>query len=121
MAILALAAATYADAAAGWRLVASNHAYAIYAKVDVSADVSRPAAVALRVISQPAQKTFIKWSVVCSKGGGTGSTSGSYTSQTAALQPLRLPMGSPRSCRVVVHGHFPDGGGTLTLRIYSRA
>jgi hypothetical protein len=120
LAILVLAAAPCGDAAGGWRLVASNHTYAIYAKLDVSASVSHPAAVALRVISQPAQNTFVKWSLVCSKGSGTGSTSGSYTSQTTRLQPLRLPMGSPRSCRVAVQGHFPDGGGTLTLRIYSR-
>ena len=121
LAALTLSLAPSGNAATDWRLVASNHTYAIYAKLDVSATVGRPAAVALRVISHPAQRTAVKWTLVCAKGGRTGTTSGSYTSQTTALQPLRLPFGSPRSCKVSTHGLFPDGGGTLTMKIYSRS
>jgi len=121
LATLALSIVSSGNAAPGWRVVASNHAYAIYAKLDVSANVSRPAAIALRVISSPPQRTLVKWSIACSKGGRKGSTSGSYTSQTTALQQLRLPMRLPRSCTVATHGVFPDGGGTLTMKIYSRS
>ena len=121
LAIVALGVVPSANAAAVWRVVASDHTYAMYAQLGVSAKVIRPAAIALRVISAPAQRTSVKWSIACSKGGRNGSTSGSYTAQTTALQRLRLPLGSPRSCRVVAHGAFPDGGGTLTMRIYSRS
>lgn len=121
LAIVALSVVPPGNAAAGWRVVASNHTYAMYAQLDVSANVSRPAAIALRVISTPAQRTVVKWSVACSKGGRNGSTSGSYAPQTTALQQLRLPMAVPRSCKVAAHGVFPNGGGTLTMRIYSRS
>ena len=121
LATLVFVVAPSGTAATSWRVVASNHTYALFAKLDVSANVSRPAAVALRVISNPAQKTRVKWSLVCSKGVRTSSTSGSYTSQKTDLQELRLPMKSPRSCRAAVHGYMPDGGGTLTLRMYSRS
>ena len=120
LAVLTLSLVPSVNAATGWRLVASNRTYAIYAKLDVTAAVSRPSALALRVISRPAQRTAVKWSIACASGGRTRTTSGSYTSVTTALQPLRLPFGSPRSCKVSAHGVFPDGGGTLTMRIYSR-
>ena len=61
-AIVLLSVAPSTDATTGWRIVAANHAYAIYAKLDVSAKVNGPAAIALRVISSPSQKTNVKWS-----------------------------------------------------------
>lgn len=120
-AVVALSVAAGGDAATGWRVVAANQTYALYAKLGVSANVPRPTAIALRVISHPAQRTTVNWSIVCTKEGRTGSTSGSYTPPSTALQSLRLPFRSPRSCKVSAHGEFPDGGGTLGMKIYARS
>ncbi len=121
LAMLVLGVAPCANAAAGWRVVASKQRYALYAQLDVSANVSRPTAIALRVISHPAQETVVKWAVVCSSEGRSGSTTGSYKPQTTNLQTLRLPTRSPRSCKVVAHGRMPNGGGTLVMKIYGRS
>ncbi len=120
-AVIALSLAAAGDAATGWRVVAANQTYALYAKLGVSATVTRPTGIALRVISRPAQRTTVKWSFVCAKEGRTGATSGSYTPPTTALQSLRLPFHSPRSCKVSARGELPDGGGTLSMKIYSRS
>jgi hypothetical protein len=107
--------------ATGWHVLAANQTYALYAKLALSATVTRPTAIALRVISRPAQRTTAKWSMARAKAGRTGATSGSYMSTTTALQPLKLPGQSPRSCKVSAHGEFPEGGGTLTMKIYGRS
>lgn len=121
IASVAVAASAAAAPAAGWHRVASARKYALYADLSLAADVRRPAALALRVVSQPAQSVSVKWRVTCTKGGSRRSSTGSYTAHSTALQSLRLPLDAPGSCHVSAYGILVAGGGTLTMGIYSRS
>lgn len=120
-AVAVLAAAGPAAASSGgWRLVAADKTYAIYAMLTVSGAAPHPAAMGAQIVAGPPQATAVKWTLVCTKGGRARSTGGAYTARSTAIQNLRLPFPAPDSCKASVHGRFTSGGGTLTIRIYSR-
>jgi hypothetical protein len=119
LALAAAAAASAAAATARWHVIASGRHYALWSTVDLTATAPKPAAIALRVISAPAQRTRVKWTMACETGSGLRRTSGIYVSTKTTLQKLRMPVRHPRSCQVSAHGRL-SGGGTLTMRIYSR-
>jgi hypothetical protein len=104
----------------GWRLVAADKTYAIYATLTVAGTAPHPTAMGVQIVAVPPQATSVAWRLVCLKGGRTRSTTGSYTARSTVIRSLRLPVADPASCRASVHGKLTSGGGTLTVRIYSR-
>jgi len=118
--LVATTAASVSAASAGWKLIASGQKYALWSTVSVAATAPRPTAVALRVTSDPPrQDVHIGWRVTCETGGRPRTTSGSYLAHAPTLQSLRLPRPKPGSCAVSAHGELA-GGGTLTMRLYTK-
>jgi hypothetical protein len=121
-AAFAVAAAVAASPAAPlrWHAIAYGSHYALWADVTLVATAPKPQALAVRVVPTPHQDVHVKWSLTCKTGSGSRSRTGSYVTKRTTLQTLRMPVGHPRSCRVSAYGRL-TGGGTLTMRIYSRS
>jgi hypothetical protein len=107
-------------AAPSWHVIASGSHYALWADVSLAATAQKPQAVAVRVIPRPHQYARVQWSMICETANGPRSRTGSYRTEKATLQTLRMPVRHPRSCRVSAYGRL-TGGGILTMRIYSRS
>jgi len=117
--LIAVTAASASAASTGWKLIASGQKYALWSTVSIAGTATRPAAVALKVISDPPrQDVRIGWRMICKTGGGPRTRSGSYVSRAPTLQSLRMPRPHPSSCAVSAHGEL-SGGGTLTLKLYT--
>jgi hypothetical protein len=60
--------------------------------------------------SRPRQKVGVAWSVTCTKGKKTASTSGSFTARTPASHKLRQPFRHSGSCTVTAAAQLAKTG-----------
>jgi hypothetical protein len=107
-----LAATAFAGSAIaasnGWRVVKSGSSSGEFAVTSISADLSRPRAVGVRLIGRVSSGTAV---VSCSKGFGVASWSRSY--RRAGLYKLPMTRGAD-SCMVVAS---VGGSGKVTVQI----
>jgi hypothetical protein len=116
VAILVVASAAVGSLAT-WHVIASQHASGDYADTVVSGAVDHPEQqIAVRVTAIPNQHVTGNWNIVCSKGYGAGSKSGSFSGQTPLVHAMTLPMSSPDSC-TAAGGAQLDKGGQPTVSI----
>ena len=103
----------------GWHTVGRASAAGDYAIAIASANVRRPVAVAVRVLSRPRQRVSGNWTIVCSKGFGAGSKSGRFSGRTPLTRLMRLPMRRPSDCTAAASAQL-DRSGSLKVRILKR-
>jgi hypothetical protein len=63
----------------------------------------------VRVSLTPNQRVAVNWFVVCSKGFGSGSKSGSFKARTSVRRKVRMPTHNPHDCAVSASAQL-DGG-----------
>ena len=64
------------------------------------------------VSASPNQSVDVSWSMVCVKGSGAASKSGSFTATTPIRRYLKMPFFRPRSCSVATSAQL-SGSGSL--------
>lgn len=92
------------------RQVGSCRANGDFAICVASGSVNRPKALYVHVSSVPSQRVSGAWDVVCSKGLGAGSKSGSFSGRTRLRRKLRMPYARPDSCTVSADAQLSHGG-----------
>lgn len=93
------------------RIIGKASASGDYAIAIASGDVDNPAQIRVRVTSNRRQVISVHWTVVCSRGFGAGSKSGSFERRTTRVtRRLRLPMRNPDSCTASASGSLERGG-----------
>jgi hypothetical protein len=98
------------------RVVGSARASGDFATAIASATVNRPTRLSLRIIAKPRQRVDGNWTLVCSKGMGAGSKSGTVAGRSTLTRPMRFPMARPDSCTAAGSGSL-SGSGRLTVQI----
>ncbi len=110
-AALLYAAGTAASAGTGHAYRAGScTASGDYAVCDASGTATRPDDIYMHVTSSPGQQVQVYWDVVCSKGDGAGSASGSFTATTTVRRLIRHPYARPDSCDVAASAQLATGG-----------
>jgi len=90
-----------------------------YAVTLASGNAKKPKQIKVTVTSSPLQKVSGNWTMVCSKGFGAGSKSGSFSARAPVTRRLRFPMRAPDSCTVSASGHL-SGSGRIVVVLRAR-
>ena len=98
------------------RVIGRGSSSGDFATVIASGTAKRPAVLYARVTSRPRQRVTGNWTIVCSKGLGAGSKSGSFAGRTPIQKRLRFPMRRPDSCTVSA-GASLDRSGRIVVTI----
>jgi hypothetical protein len=98
------------------RVVGSARTSGDFATAIASATVNRPTGLSLRIIAKPRQRVDGTWTLVCSKGMGAGSKSGTVAGRSTLTRPMRFPMSRPDSYTAAGSGSL-SGSGRLTVQI----
>ena len=97
---------------------ASCRAQGDYAICDASGTTWHPLSVVLHVTSTPGQHVSGAWDVLCSKGSGDGSRSGTFSGTTPLKRTLKLNYRRPDNCIVSADAQLGTGG-SVTVRLVS--
>lgn len=90
-----------------------------YATCVASGNVNKPTAIYAHVLASPNQHVSGSWSMVCSKGSGAGSKSGSISGTTPVRHQLTMPYVDPSSCSVAADAQL-SRSGSITVYITAR-
>lgn len=112
-AVLSLVATSSALA---WTTIASETAHGDYAVAVAAGNADHPQGIKVRIKSRPHQKVSGSWDVVCSRGFGAGTKTGSFSGYTNLTRTLRMPYAHPDSCTASVSAQL-TGGGFLKVMI----
>jgi hypothetical protein len=118
-AVVAAAVVATAAAAATPRVIGSASAGGDYAIANASGTAKHPHQVYVRVLAKPAQAVRGAWTLVCSKGFGAGTKSGTVTGRAPFTKPLKLPMKNSDQCIVSANAQL-SRSGTVTVQILAR-
>lgn len=91
-----------------------------FAICSASGTATRPVSIHLHVRAEPNQKVSGAWDVVCSKGLGVGSRSGSFSGRTALNHLMRQNYTHPDSCIVSADAQLSQNGNHIRLWITYR-
>lgn len=116
--VLALAAAAPAAASTNGaasahnkvRTFASCRAQGDFAICVAGGNVNRPVQLRVHVYASPKQRVSGAWDVVCAKGTGAGSESGTISGTTTINRKLRMPYAHPDSCTASADAQLAKGG-----------
>ena len=72
------------------------------------------------VSASPNQTVDVSWSMVCVKGSGAASKSGSFTATTSIRRYLKMPFFRPRSCSVATSAQLSGSGSLHVWNTYHR-
>lgn len=106
-------------AAAVYKRIGSASASGDFAIALANGTAKHPIGVYVSALATPRQRVDVNWTLVCSKGLGAGSKSGSFKTLSSAKRKLRLPTAHPDECQVSAGGSL-DRGGRITVRLYQR-
>lgn len=109
VAVLGIAPAS-ASPAAHTRQLGSCRARGDFAICDASGSVNHPLSLVVHVSASPNQHISGAWDVVCGKGTGAGSKSGSFSGRTPFKRTLKMPYRRPDSCTVSADAQLGRGG-----------
>lgn len=98
------------------RVIGRGSSSGDFATVIASGTAKRPSVLYARITSRPRQRVTGNWTMVCSKGFGAGSKSGSFAGRTPIQRRLRFPMTRPASCTVSAGGSL-DRSGRITVTL----
>lgn len=91
-----------------------------FATCVASGSAWHPRRIRVHVHASPDQHVFVAWDMVCTKGTGAGSRSGSFTAFTPVNRIIRHPYFHPRSCDIAASGQLQDGGNWIKVNITYR-
>jgi hypothetical protein len=86
-----------------------------YATCVESGTAYHPRGIYAHVWASPAQRVDVFWNMVCSKGTGAGSSSGSFTASTTVSRWIPHPYAHPDSCTIAVEGSLHRNGNKITV------
>jgi hypothetical protein len=118
VALLAVAlgfAKTIGAAPSALRVIGRKSASGDFAIALASGRATRPTALYMRILARPNQGVSAHWTVVCSKGLGAGSKSGSFSAPTPVTRRLRMPMSRPSRCFVSGSAQLRRSGRVTVL------
>lgn len=118
-AVAALLSLVATSSAFAWTTIASETAQGDYAVAVAAGNADHPSQIKVRIKSRPHQKVSGSWDVVCSRGFGAGTKTGSLSGYTNLTKTLRLPYAHPDSCTASVSAQL-SGGGFLKVKILAR-
>ncbi len=90
-----------------------------FAICTASGSVNNPLYIRVHVDASPNQHISGDWSMVCSKGTGAGSTSGTVSGTTPRVKRLRMPFSNPDSCDVAADAQL-SGNGSIYVYLTAR-
>jgi hypothetical protein len=90
-----------------------------FAVCTVSARVSRPKALFVKVTSRPKQRIEAFWSTVCTRGFGAGSKDGRFAGRTPIQRQVRMSYARPDSCSIAASAQLDDRG-RIKVILYAR-
>jgi hypothetical protein len=102
------------------RVIGRSSASGDYAVTIASGTTKRPLAIKMRVLARPNQHVSVNWTLVCTKGFGAGSKSGSFSSGTPVTRAVRFPMRHPASCTVSAGAQLKRSGRVTVILIAVR-
>jgi len=86
--------------------------------------IVQPASAAVNIYAHvsasPNQSVDVSWSMVCVKGSGAASKSGSFTATTPIRRYLKMPFFRPRSCSVATSAQLSGSGSLHVWNTYHR-
>jgi hypothetical protein len=82
-----------------------------FATCVTSGSVNHPSSIHVHVSATPAQNVSGAWSIVCTRGSGAGSKSGSFHGFTTLTRNVPFPMRHPDKCTVSADAQLSRGGG----------
>jgi invasion protein IalB len=85
-----------------------------FATCVTSGNVNNPVRISVHVVTSPDQRVSGSWSMVCSKGSGAGSKSGTFGGATPLHHALTMPYARPNSCSVAADAQL-SGSGSITV------
>jgi hypothetical protein len=90
-----------------------------FATCEASGSVNNPIRIKVHVKASPNQRFTGNWTMVCSKGTGAASTSGTVSGLTPRVKELRMPFANPDSCDVAAIASL-NGSGSLHVYLTAR-
>jgi hypothetical protein len=108
-------AETVGAAETALRVIGRKSASGDYAIALASGRAKKPTALYMRVITHPNQHVTANWTMVCSKGFGAGSKSGSFAHRTPVTRRMRMPMTRPDDCTVSGTAQLGRSGRIIVL------
>jgi hypothetical protein len=81
---------------------------------------TRPYTIYAHVAASPNQSVHVAWNMVCAKGSGAGSRSGSFTATTPVTKKLSHPYRYPDNCTISVDAQLSHGGSLHVWTTYHR-
>jgi hypothetical protein len=109
-----------ASAALGGRAAVKRFVHASasgdYAIAQASGTANHPHSIWVKVVASPSQNADLHWTMVCTKGFGAGSKSGSVRSARAPFKrKLRMPTKNPRDCTVAANAQLSNSGRVTVI------
>ena len=102
------------------RVIGRSSASGGYAVTIASGSTKHPLTIKVRVLARPNQHVSVNWTLVCSRGFGAGSKSGSFSSGTPATRAVRFPMRHPERCTVRAGAQLKRSGRVTVILIAVR-
>jgi hypothetical protein len=90
-----------------------------FATCEASGSANDPIRIKVHVDASPNQRFTGDWSMVCSKGTGAGTTSGTVSGLTPRVKELRMPFTNPDSCDVAAIASL-NGSGSIFVYLTAR-
>jgi hypothetical protein len=119
--VVALAAALTlaATAVAKDRVLGQTSASGDFAMALANGTATNPHVILVRVVSAPRQAVSGHWMLVCGRGMGGGSRTGSFKGVAPLTRPLRLPMVRAELCTVAASAKLSHSG-RITVSLIAR-
>jgi hypothetical protein len=81
-----------------------------FATAVTSGSVDHPSVIRVKITATPRQVVDGNWDVVCSRGTGAGTKSGTFRGRSTLVRRMRLPMSHPDSCTAGAAASLSHGG-----------
>jgi len=115
---VALAVGVGGVAVAAARTVGSQSSSGDFAIAIANGTASHPSRIRVQVVASPNQQVSGNWEVICERGFGAGSKSGSFDGRTPLTRTLPFPMSRPDSCTFSAEASLANSGH-ITVRLLS--
>jgi hypothetical protein len=114
--VIAVAASAAIAAGPAWAggtpvtTIAACRASGAQASCALTAKIGHPVIIRAHATARPAQHVTVTWSMTCTSGKATGTTSGSFTAETPVSRILPHPFRHPGSCKVTASTRLAKTG-----------
>lgn len=92
------------------KVIAQSSSSGDFAIALATGDAKNPKAISVAADASPHQEVDVYWTMVCVRGYGAGSKSGSFSAEAPASKQLALPMRNPDDCTVSASAQLSNSG-----------